>query len=213
MDAGLLFRFFVVTVLSYLIGSIPTGYIVAKGKGVDIFKVGSGNMGATNIVRIRGMGWGIFVWLFDSCKAIIAIVIAWQILPNDIILATVVAGLAAIVGHNWSLFVGLITGTIRGGKGASTAFGALIIIAPIYLIAIILIIGGVIIARTRYVSLAVLIMFPIAALGMIYLTTQQIIPWQYAVFTVVIVGLIFYRFRDNIRRLQMGTERRLGDPA
>jgi glycerol-3-phosphate acyltransferase PlsY len=216
MSTETLFQALLVVVASYLIGSIPTGYLVGKARGVNIFEVGSGNMGATNVARIGGLGWGIAVWIIDSSKGIVAILLATQIImPQNTILATVLAGICAIIGHNWSLFIGLLTGTIRGGKGAATAFGTLLVIMPIYVVAVMLIVGGFIIARTRYVSLAVLSMFSLAGISMIILMGSQIIsiPWLYTVATLVIVGLVFYRFRDNIRRLQTGTERRLGDPA
>ncbi len=200
-----------VIAISYLCGSFPTAYIVAKMRGINIFEIGSGNMGATNVIRAMGMGWGILVWFLDSAKAIVAILIAVQIIPNNTALATVLAAVAAIAGHNWSFFVALITGTIRGGKGAATAFGTLFMIVPIYVIAVMLLIGGAIVALTRYVSLAVLVMFGLATVWMLVLTSQEIIPWEYAIYSLILAGLILYRFRENIQRLMSGTERRLGE--
>ncbi len=214
MTLELIVRILLVVLVSYLIGSIPTGYLFAKSRGVDIFNVGSGNMGATNVARIGGMGWGIAVWLIDSSKGIISILLATTvILPQDRVLATMLAAIFSIIGHNWSIFIGLLTGKIRGGKGAATAFGTLVIIMPVYVVAGMLLLGGFIIARTRYVSLAVLVMFATAAVAMIVLLGLQIAPWPYTVGSLVIVAIVFYRFRDNIKRLQTGTERRLGDPA
>ncbi|MBE2183565.1 MAG: glycerol-3-phosphate acyltransferase [Anaerolineae bacterium] len=210
----MIFRMLLVVLASYLIGSIPTGYLFARSRGVDIFKVGSGNMGATNVARIGGIGWGIVVWLIDSSKGIVSILLATAvILPEDKVLATMLAAIFSIIGHNWSIFIGLLTGKIRGGKGAATAFGTLVIIMPVYVIAGMLILGGFIIARTRIVSLAVLAMFSTAALAMIVLLGLQLAPWPYTVGSLIIVAIVFYRFRDNIKRLQTGTERRLGDPA
>ncbi len=200
-----------VIVISYLLGSFPTAYVVARLRNINIFEYGSGNMGATNVIRAMGLGWGLFVWFFDSTKAIIAILIAVQLLPDNRAMATVIAALCAIVGHNWSLFAALITGTIRGGKGAATAFGTLLMIVPLHVIAAMLVVAGVIIAVTRYVSLGVLLMFVVATVWMIVLVTQAQIPWEYAFYSLALALLIIVRFRGNIQRLLAGTERRLGE--
>jgi glycerol-3-phosphate acyltransferase PlsY len=142
------------------------------------------------------------------------VVIATQwLLPEHQGIATVLAGVCAIVGHNWSVFIGLMTGRIRGGKGAATAFGTLVLIVPVYVVATMLLLGGFVIARTRYVSLAVLMMFTVAALSTVVLAGLQQMPVLYTLGSIMIVVIVFYRFRENIRRLQMGTERRLGEPG
>src|SRR5688572_1881438 len=104
---------------SYLLGSIPTAYLVGKLNRVNIFEVGSGNMGGTNVARALGCGWGIAVLLLDSLKGIVAILLARQIMPDNTAAATVIAALAVVIGHNWSFFVVFITGALRGGKGAA----------------------------------------------------------------------------------------------
>ena len=114
-----------VLVLSYLLGALPTAFLVARLRGVNIFKVGSGNMGATNVARALGLGWGILTWFLDMSKGVVAILIARQIMTNTLAIATVIAGIACIIGHNWSIFVALLTGKLRGGKGASVAFASL----------------------------------------------------------------------------------------
>lgn len=202
-----------IIVSSYCLGSFPTAFLIGRLRKINIFEVGSGNMGATNIIRAMGLGWGLLVWFIDSLKAVIAILLAVQIMPDNPALATVIAALCAIIGHNWSLFVGLITGTIRGGKGAATAFGTLIMIVPLHVIAAMLVLGGVIIALTRYVSLAVLTMFALATGWMIVLVGQRAIPWEYLLYSLMLSVLIVYRFRENIQRLIAGTERRLGEGA
>ena len=199
--------------ISYLIGSIPTAYIIAMLRNINIFEVGSGNMGATNVIRAMGIAWGLVVWFFDSLKAVVAIFIAVQIMPENHALATVIAALCAIAGHNWSLFAALITGTIRGGKGAATAFGSLFMIVPLHVIAAMLVVGGLIIGLTRYVSLAVLLMFAVATIWMMVLVSQQDIPLEYAIYSLLLALLIIVRFKGNIQRLLAGTERRLGERA
>lgn len=202
-----------IVVLSYLLGSIPTAYLVARMKGKNIFEVGSGNMGGTNIMRTFGVWWGMFVIVIDSSKGGVAILIARALLPSNEPLATIIAGLVAIIGHNWSLFAWIITGILRGGKGAATAFGTLVLIAPLQVIAGFLGVVGVILLLTRYMSLAVLIAFSVATVWVLMLIYQQLLPPEYGLYIGVIVAMIFLRFRGNIQRLLDGKERRVGESA
>jgi glycerol-3-phosphate acyltransferase PlsY len=206
-----LMRIVLVVVISYLLGSIPTGYVIGRLRNVNIFEVGSGNMGATNVIRAVGFGWGLLVWFFDSSKGILAIWVARQIMPENAIAASVLGALIAIIGHNWSLFATLLTGTIRGGKGAATAFGTLLLFLPLQFIAVLLLLAGAIIALTRYVSLAVLVMFALASIWVFLMVTQHIMPFEYLLYMLAISSLILIRFRENIQRILAGTERRFGE--
>lgn len=201
-----------VIVISYLLGSIPTAYLVAKRKGLNIFEVGSGNMGATNVGRSVGFGWGLLVWFFDSLKGVLAVLIATAILPGKAS-APAVAATVAVIGHNWSLFATILTGTLRGGKGAAIWFGTLIVMAPFQVIVGMLFLGGCIIALTRYVSLAVLGMCALSTLWVIILISQRQLPIEYIFYFFIVAVLILFRFRENIQRLLAGTERRLGETA
>jgi acyl phosphate:glycerol-3-phosphate acyltransferase len=206
-------RVILVVVCSYLLGSIPTAYLVARRKGYNIFEVGSGNMGATNVIRAIGFWWGIFVWFCDSLKGMFAIVVARALIPEDQAVATVLAATIAVIGHNWSLFATLITGTLRGGKGAAIWFGTMIVMAPFQVVIGMLMLGGFVIALTRYVSLAVLAMCLLSTLWVIFLISQREWPLEYTSYFLVVAGIILFRFRENIQRLLAGTERRLGDHA
>lgn len=211
-----------IIVLSYLIGSLPTAYLVGKMKNVNIFEVGSGNMGGTNVARAMGNGWAIFTGLTDVAKGIFAVWLARDVLLTDQIgVATTVSATCVIVGHNWSLFATLLTASVqngrihlifKGGKGAATAFGTMLMIQP-FQILVAAIVAVAIIARTRYVSLGVLIGFMIANIWLIVLVGTN---WQQPVILLYVVALslmLIVRFRENIYRLRMGTERRLGEPA
>lgn len=209
--ASELVRVVLVVVISYLLGSIPTGYLVGRLRNVNIFEVGSGNMGATNVIRAAGFGWGLLVWFFDSTKGILAILIARQIMPESAVTASVLAAIIAIIGHNWSLFATLLTGTLRGGKGAATAFGTLLLFLPLQLIAVMLLLAGAIIALTRYVSLGVLMMFGLAVAWVFLMVSQRIMPFEYLLYMLAISALILLRFRENIQRILAGTERRFGE--
>jgi glycerol-3-phosphate acyltransferase PlsY len=213
MDANEILGVVLIIVVSYLLGSFPTAYLVAKRRGVNIFAVGSGNMGATNVTRSMGMKWGLFVWVCDSLKGIIAILIARLILPENTDAATAISATAAIVGHNWSLFATLITGTLRGGKGAAIWFGTMLMIAPVQVLLGMWLLGVGIVALTRYVSLAVLGMFFLSTLWIVVLISQHHIGIEYTFYLVLVTVIIVYQFRENIWRLMAGKERRLGERA
>jgi acyl phosphate:glycerol-3-phosphate acyltransferase len=199
--------------ISYLLGSIPTAYLIAKYKRVDIFDVGSGNMGATNVSRAIGLKWGLLVWFLDSAKGMIAIAIAWRIMPDHRHAAATIAGLVAIIGHNWSLFATMITGKLRGGKGAATAFGTLLMVAPVQTLVIGFAISSVIVFFTRYMSLGVLVMFTMSMVWIAILSFQRQLPAEFIYYASIMWGMLVVRFRENIQRLLSGTERRLGEPT
>lgn len=205
------FEILLVVIVSYLMGSIPTAYLVGKLNNIDIFAVGSGNMGATNVSRALGVKWGMLVLAVDALKGILAIVISKILAPDLGMIAITVAAIVVIIGHNWSLFATLLTGTLRGGKGAATAFGTLLMIAPYYVIIGTVFIGGFILARTRYVSLAVLTMVAIAVIWLTVLALQHTVDSMVIFYCWALSILIIVRFRENIQRLAEGKERRFGD--
>ena len=206
-----------VIVTSYLIGSFPTAYLVGKAQNIDIFEVGSGNMGGTNVARAVGKGG-----LFDAGKGIFAVWLARDIiLTEQIGVATSIAATVVVIGHNWSLFATLLTLSFkegklqfifRGGKGAATAFGAMLMIQP-FQILVAACIAVYIIFRTRYVSLGVLIGFAIANIWLIVLVGTQFQQPILLLYVVALSLMLYVRFRDNIQRLMSGTERRLGEKA
>ncbi len=207
-------------VASYLIGSFPTAYFVGKARNVNIFEVGSGNMGGTNVARAVGKGWAIFTGLVDVSKGVFAVWLARDIiLPEQIGVATSVSATSVVVGHNWSLFATILTASIkegklrlivRGGKGAATAFGAMMMIQPFQSL-VAAAIGIAIISRTRYVSLGVLIGFAVANVWLILLVGTEFQKPILLVYAVALSFMLLLRHRDNVQRLLAGTERRLGE--
>ncbi len=209
-----------IILISYLIGSIPTAYLIARMKRVNIFEVGSGNMGGTNVARAVGKGAAIVTILVDSGKGIFAVWLARDvILTEQIGIATAVAATVVVIGHNWSLFATLFSMSfvegrlkliIRGGKGAATAFGAMMMIQPFQS----LVAAGIaiyIISRTKYVSLGVLIGFAVAIVWLVVLVgTQEQYP-IILLYAGTLSLMLALRFRENIQRLMSGTERRVGD--
>ena len=211
-----------IIISSYLIGSFPTAYFVGKAKNVNIFEVGSGNMGGTNVARAIGKGWAIFTGLIDVLKGVLAVLLARDlILPAQIGVATSVSATCVVVGHNWSLFATVLTASIkegklklivRGGKGAATAFGAMLMIQP-FQILVAAAIAIAIVIRTRYVSLGVLIGFGIANLWLILLVGAEYQKPILLLYALTLTIMIPLRHRANVERLLAGTERRLGEPV
>src|SRR5579859_2327988 len=107
--------------IAYVIGSFPSAYVIGRLNRINIFDVGSGNMGANNVTRSLGLKWGIVVWIMDSAKGALGVLIGRWLMPWDQISGSVIGGIAVVVGHNWSVLATLITGKLRGGKGAATA--------------------------------------------------------------------------------------------
>jgi glycerol-3-phosphate acyltransferase PlsY len=190
--------------LGYLLGAFPTGALVGRLAGVDLRRRGSGSTGATNVLRVLGPGAGALVLAVDIGKGWLAARLAqrwagpaWAPL----------AGLAAVGGHNYSVFLGG-----RGGKGVATGLGTLLALSPRALL-----LGAAAglpaIALTRQVSLGSLVgtTTAAAAVGEHALAGER--PAAYWLYAVGASGLIWYAHRDNIARLRAGTERRLGERA
>jgi glycerol-3-phosphate acyltransferase PlsY len=185
----------------YLLGSIPFGYIVGKlFKKVDIRELGSGNIGAANAFRILGPSLASLVLIGDIGKGIFSIYLV-QYLNIDNLLIITIAGLAVICGHDWSLFLGF-----KGGKGIATTFGVVFALNPTISI-LALIIWGIVVITTRYVSLS-----SISAVISIFIFTilfKQ--PYEYIIFSAIILILGIFKHKENIERLKSKKERKIGE--
>jgi acyl phosphate:glycerol-3-phosphate acyltransferase len=200
-------------IVGYLLGSIPTGYLFARARGVDIRKVGSGNIGATNVFRTLGKPAGISVLVIDGLKGYAAC--AW--LPDLVFryvaqkygaaadrdfytVLQIIGGISALLGHNYTCWL-----KFKGGKGIATSAGMLAALVPIPFI-IILGIWIVVFALTRYVSIgsiAASVALPFAA----YFTRNSM---TIVIVTALMAALAVYKHRANIQRLLNGTESRFG---
>lgn len=191
-------KIIIVSVLSYIIGNISVSYLIAKyAAGIDIRKYGSGNAGATNVLRTLGKKAGVAAFLGDALKGVIAVVLGRLIAGED---GQIFAGLFVVIGHNWPIFL-----NFKGGKGIATTIGVMTAINP-YIVAAIVPIGIVIIIITKYVSLASImgmIIFPI-----IMLFTHQ--NMKLVLFSFILSIMALYRHRTNIKKLMEGTESKLG---
>jgi glycerol-3-phosphate acyltransferase PlsY len=187
----------VILLLAFLIGSIPFGIIIAKAKGVDLKKVGSGNIGATNVLRSIGKYPALLTLLGDVLKGTAAVALGRYFGSGPIFEGLV--GFCAILGHNFSLFLGF-----RGGKGVATSFGVLSIYSPQTAL-FTFIIWLIVIMTTKYSSLGALVSFGLLPLSLLFFDQNEKI-----IIAVLITVLIFMRHKDNIKRLLSGTERKMG---
>ena len=207
--------------ICYLVGSFPTAYLIAKARNVDIFEMGSGNMGGTNVARSLGLGWGLFTALIDVSKGGLAILLARAIMPERPGLAFTMGAIGVMLGHIWSVWATLLTSKringrviiskIRGGKGAATAFGTMLMIFPSPTLVGMWLFGGALVLFTRYVSLGVLAGFAFGFAWIWILVGDGKMPNWVIVYTLMLTLVIIWRFQGNIQRLLAGTERRLGD--
>jgi len=198
-------------VAAYLIGSIPVAYLIGRLHGVNVFEIGSRNMGASNISRAVSRPWGGITWFLDSSKGIIAILVVRQIMPDDQqTLATMIGAVVVIIGHVWSIFVRFIIGEFRGGKGAATTIGTWFLFMPLPIVVLILALWLLILYVTKFISLTVLSTLTLMSLiiiGMVATHRLELVHLSYLIVTVI----IFYRHQSNIQALLAGRERRISD--
>ena len=193
---------------AYLLGSIPTGFLVAKARGIDIRTVGSGNIGATNALRVLGKPAGILVFLIDTLKGWLAVAVLAPWLARVCgpvagaeteVVFRVIAAIGAVLGHNYTCWL-----KFKGGKGIATSAGVLLALVP-WALLIIFTAFVVVLLLTRYVSagsIAASAALPPAT----WLTTHNLLL---TAVTSAMTVLAIYKHKANIQRLLAGTESRL----
>jgi glycerol-3-phosphate acyltransferase PlsY len=204
--------------LGYLLGSIPCGVIVAKRFAhLNVLELGSRSTGTTNVLRTAGRKAAVIVFTADLLKGVLAVVFARIIMGISYVevgifgfgppFGLVLAALAAVVGHNWSVFL-----KFRGGRGVTTFFGGMAALSPIAAL-----LGGELFVisavTTRFVSLASLVAVVGTYTAMILLTVLNHWPLEFLLYALVGAVVIIVMHRGNITRLLAGNERRLGDKA
>ena len=195
--------YLVAIAIGYLLGSFPSGYVVGRLRGIDIRQWGSGRLGGTNVLRSAGPWAAILAVLGDAAKGVLAIFVARALVGSPS--AEVLAGLAAILGHDFSIFL-----KFSGGRGVATtlgALGALYLPAPI----ILALLGLSVIAVSRYASLASLTIATLLPFAMLYLVLFADKPTWYLVYGLAAGILIVVLHKGNIQRLLAGTERKIGE--
>jgi glycerol-3-phosphate acyltransferase PlsY len=196
--------------IGYLIGAVPVGVIVGRlVAGIDIRRHGSHRTGATNALRTLGARWAVVVFSLDLAKGLVAVLLARALYaagpPGSPDWVAAAAGVAAVVGHNWSVFIGF-----TGGRGVATAAGGLLAISPLTL-AIVVPVVAVIVWRTRYVSLGSLTAAALAVGISAWLAATDLGSTAAVGYALAAGALVWVAHRDNIERLRAGTERRIGE--
>lgn len=195
-----------ILLIAYGAGSTPFGYLVAKAKGVDIRQHGSGNIGATNVIRVLGKKVGIPVFILDFLKGLLPVVVArfWCNRAGlDATWPMLLAALGSVMGHNFTFWLGF-----KGGKGVATSAGVLLALLPLAL-GVALLCWVICFYATRYVAVASIvagISLPLTVLGQRLFTGSPSLPLLG--FATLIGLLAVWRHRSNIRRLREGTENR-----
>ncbi|HEX9897362.1 MAG TPA: glycerol-3-phosphate 1-O-acyltransferase PlsY [Dehalococcoidales bacterium] len=218
MIATMIARYLASMIMGYLMGSIPFGLILAKKlSNIDLREWGSGKVGATNVLRTAGTRVAILSGLLDILKGAAAVLLAGLIIGKTYVaigsfgfgplFGQVLAGLSAVAGHNWSIYL-----KFRGGSGVATFFGGWLALFPM-----VAIFGGEILflgaASTLFVSLGSIAGVVGTYAIVIPLTVFSGLPIEYLFYAFVGMGMILYTHRGNIKRLLTGKERKLGEKA
>ena len=196
-------------VVGYLLGSFPAGYIAGRLAGVDVRSVGSGNIGATNVLRVLGKRWGYPVFLIDAFKGFAAVRLAFLFVtfrPEAKPYAeyfAILAAMMAVAGHSFPVWL-----RFKGGKGVATSAGALIGLMPMA-VPLVFLVWVVVFETTRYVSLASIIAAIALPIIVSVLARWKFIDtWALTYFSIIIMLLVLWRHRSNCSRLLKGTEQR-----
>jgi len=203
----------IIIVAAYLLGSIPTGFLVARAKGIDIRTVGSGNIGATNAMRVLGKPAGIFVLLIDTLKGYIACgLLVVLFLPagygvsgrilnvDDLERAKIIAGIFAVLGHNYTCWL-----KFKGGKGIATSAGVYLALAP-WALLIAAVVFLLALLATRYASVSSISAAVALPAAVWILPPHNLLL---GIVTTVLGAMAIYKHKNNIQRLVAGTENRL----
>ena len=192
----------IVIVGGYLLGSIPVGLLVVRAvTGKDIREVGSGRIGGTNVLRVAGPWVALLTALSDVAKGLLAVYLARAVVGIPVVEA--LAGLAAVVGHNYSIFIGF-----KGGAGTATTIGGAIGLWP-WNGAIMIVVGAAVVTAMRYASLGsivVALLLPVILALRAWLAGA---PWAYLIHGLGTAALTLWALRPNIRRLLDGNERQV----
>jgi len=195
-------KYALVACIGYLLGSIPVGLVIVRlARGIDIRTVGSGRTGGTNAYRAAGLAAGVSTGLGDAAKGLLAVWLTHLLVPGAG--AAVLAGLAAIAGHNWSVFLGF-----RGGAGTAANLGALLGLSPAtFLLG--LVAGALAMIASRIASVASLSVSIVAALVLPVLILLRWHPAPYLLYGIGQLILVVVALLPNIQRLRRGTERQV----
>ena len=193
-------KILIFTIIAYLLGSLPNGLYVANLKGVDIRNEGSKNTGATNVFRVMGPKFGIFVLILDALKGFLPLIIAekFGIKGNSLVLI----GVIAVIGHTFSPFL-----NFKGGKGVATSLGIFLYLAPIPML-ITLLMFLIVVGITKYVSLGSVLASVVLPILILVMPVNKNLGNNIVVFIIsaLLGSYIIYKHKANIQKLKNGTE-------
>ena len=185
----------IVIIIGYLLGSIPFGYLICKAKGIDIRKVGSGNIGVTNVIRALGLKWGALVGALDILKGVIPVCLAINLLSFDWQIASV--AITPVLGHIFPVWL-----KFKGGKGVATTLGVLFVLLGWKIFLILITVWLLVLFVFQIMSFTNLLMaslFPMV----FWLSFESL---AYYIFSIFLVILIWWAHRENLQRIKEGKE-------
>ncbi|MCC3144812.1 glycerol-3-phosphate 1-O-acyltransferase PlsY [Halanaerobium sp. Z-7514] len=195
-------RIIIAILISYLIGSIPSGLLLTKSVlKKDVRNYGSGNIGATNVARVMGLKAGVLVAVFDILKGFLGVLVGQAIIGDPVSVYVLLVAMAAIAGHDWSIFLGF-----TGGKGVATTFGVILRLYPLAFL-IYALIWLFLVIKTRYVSLGSII----GSLSLPFVIYFSGFSGAHILFGALLSLFVIFTHRANINRLMNGEENRM-DP-
>jgi glycerol-3-phosphate acyltransferase PlsY len=205
-------QYVVVAVVAYLMGSIPSGWLAGKlVRGIDIREYGSGATGTANVLRTLGLSPALLVLFADVLKAYVVVLLTWYIFEpyvgeNTAHNLQAVAGVAAVIGHDWPVYLGF-----RGGKGVAATYGsfAAMLFFPLTVPGL-LAVAVAIVLTFRYMSLMSVITVLMGGACFLGLALAGIVPYAFAIFGGIASALVLLQHRENIHRLLAGTEPKIG---
>ena len=208
-------KFIILILFAYLLGSVPFAYIIAKAHGKNLYQIGSGNIGATNLSRALGKKWGYLCFALDVLKGLLPMLITASIINTQPsvgeLLLWLAVGTAAVIGHIFPIYL-----KFKGGKGVATSFGVALGLWPYFTLsaAIALMVWIIVVSIWRYVSLASVVasvIFPVALLCLIIVLEKWRLQnlWPLFIAAVGIPVMVIIRHRENIKRIASGTESKI----
>jgi acyl phosphate:glycerol-3-phosphate acyltransferase len=206
------YTYILTAAIGYLLGSCPNGFLVSRARGVDIRMHGSGNIGATNVLRVLGKKWGYLVFALDTLKGFAAVRFAFSLASainpdgphRDLV--GIAGGLACILGHTFPVWL-----RFRGGKGVATSAGVLLGLMPLAMVSV-FVVWLILFKGTHYVSVASIgAAFALPLFVTLYLRIKMLTGASLLPFSILIAGVVIWRHRSNIKRLLHGKEQRFGE--
>jgi glycerol-3-phosphate acyltransferase PlsY len=202
---------FTIALGAYLLGSIPSGYLLGRAKGVDLRKEGSGNIGATNALRVLGKKWGYLVFIADILKGWLSVTLAYLLAiryaPDQVVIVSILAALCAVIGHNFPIWL-----RFQGGKGIATSAGVMLALFPVWVFLVALIVWVTFFYTTRYVSVASIFAAISLPVSTAFLAMWGKCDWLLVPIAVLMCALAVWRHKANIERLFAGTEKKFSKP-